>query len=410
VPTSSTFAPLRQPGFRMLWLVWLTANLTMWMNDAASAWLMTSLTDSAFMVAMVQSASTLPLFLLGLPSGALADIIDRRRFLALAHVWVGAVAIVLATLSFGGVLSAPLLLVCTFLNGIGMAMRWPLFAAILPDLVQRDDLSAALALNGVAANMSRIVGPIIAGALLASTGSAWVYLLNAVLSVVALVLILRWQPAPKIKVQPSERLLAAMRAGLHFVTLSPQLRVILLRIFLFFLQATALTALLPLVALRLHGGGPAAYTSLLVAMAVGAVLIAFNLHWLRRHVSHDTMVGAGICVHAVASIGVVLAPSMWLAAPAVAVTGMAWIATANSLTVAVQLALPDWVRARGMAIYLMAVMGGSAIGAATWGCLAALSSVPASILTAATLGPLVFLLTKRHSVDSNPDLTPVAPK
>jgi MFS family permease len=309
-PASTTFAPLREPAFRMLWLVWLTANLTLWMNDVASAWLITSLTDSALMVAMVQSASTLPLFLLGLPSGALADIVDRRRYLALTQCWVGGVAIALAALSFSGALSAPLLLACTFLNGIGMAMRWPLFAAIVPELVQRDDLPAALALNGIAANMSRIIGPMIAGALLASTGGPYVYLLNAALSVVALALILRWQPAPKTSVLPSERLVAAMRVGVQHVLRSPQLRIVLLRIFLFFLQATALTALLPLLALGLDGGGPATFTSLLVAMATGAIIIAFKLNGLRLRASRDMMVGAGICVHAAASIGAALAPTL----------------------------------------------------------------------------------------------------
>jgi MFS family permease len=396
---AGTFTPLRQPGFRMLWLVWLTANLTMWMNDVASAWLMTSLTDSAFMVALVQSASTLPLFLLGLPSGALADMVDRRRYLALSQVWVGAVAVVLAGLSFSGRLNAPLLLLCTFLNGIGMAMRWPLFAAIVPDLVPRADLAGALALNGIAANMARIVAPILAGALLAGAGSAWVFLLNAALGIVALVLILRWRPAAASAGSvpaPRERLFAAMRLGLQHVLSSPPLRTVLLRIFLFFLQATALTALLPLVARRLDRDGPAAFTTLLVALGIGAIFVAFNLTRLRRLAGPDTLVGAGVCVHAFASAGAALAPAMWLAAPAVAVAGMAWIVTANTLTVAMQLALPDWVRARGMSIYLMAVMGGSAAGAALWGSLATASSVPASILAASVLGPAACLLTRRR--------------
>lgn len=380
----------------MLWLVWLTANLTMWMNDVASAWLMTSLTDSAFMIAMVQSASTLPLFLLGLPSGALADMLDRRRYLALTHVWVAGVAMVMAGLTFSGALSAPLLLACSFLNGIGMAMRWPLFAAIVPDLVRREDLPAALALNGIAGNMSRIVGPVIAGALLTGVGGFYVYLLNAALSVVSLVLILRWRPEPKADNVTGERFIAAMRSGLLHVLRSPPLRIVLARIFLFFLQSTALMALLPLVALRLDRDGPAAFTSLLVALGVGAVFIAFNLNLLRRHAGRHFMIGGGVCVHAAASAAVALAPTMWLALPAIAVAGMAWIATANSLTVAMQLALPNWVRARGMAIYLMAVMGGSAAGAAWWGYLASISSVQVSILTAAVLGPMVYLLTRRH--------------
>ena len=409
----SALAPLRDAVFRMLWLAWLTANVTMWMNEVASAWLMTSLTDSAFMVAMVQAASTLPVFVLGLPSGALADIVDRRRYFAVTQVWVGLIAIVLAALSFTGLLSAHLLLVLTFANGIGMAMRWPVFAAIVPDVVPRADLPAALALNGIAMNMSRVIGPVIAGALLASVGSAYVYLLNAVLAVIAFSLILRWRSEPVVSALPGERFFAAMRVGLQHVTQSPRMRVVLMRIFLFFLQSVSLTALLPLIARRLGDGGPGTFTTLLVAMGGGAVAMALNLTRLRQRIRRDTMVYWGVCVHAVAAVAVVLSPTLWLAMPAMAVAGMAWIGTANSLTVAAQLALPNWVRARGMSIYQMALMGGSAAGAALWGYVANVSSVPASIVTAAVIGPLVLLLTRHHGaggvVDEDLTPTPVGP-
>ena len=189
----SSLAPLKGPVFRMLWLAWLAANVTMWMNDVAAAWLMTTLTDSAVLVALVQAASTLPVFVLGLPSGALADIVDRRRYFAVTQLWVACVALLLCLASLAGVLSAPLLLALTFANGIGLAMRWPVFAAIVPDLVPRHELPAALALNGVAMNMSRVIGPVLAGALLAGAGSAAVFALNAVLAIVAFVLILRWK-------------------------------------------------------------------------------------------------------------------------------------------------------------------------------------------------------------------------
>jgi MFS family permease len=188
----SALAPLRGPVFRMLWLAWLAANVTMWMNDVAAAWLMTTLTDSAVMVALVQAASTLPVFVLGLPSGALADILDRRRYFAVTQLWVASVAVVLCALSIFDLLSAPVLLAITFATGIGMAMRWPVFAAIVPEIVTRADLPAALALNGVAMNMSRVIGPVVAGALLAGAGSPFVFAFNAGLSVVAFVLILRW--------------------------------------------------------------------------------------------------------------------------------------------------------------------------------------------------------------------------
>jgi MFS family permease len=408
---SSALAPLRQRVFRMLWLAWLAANLTMWMNEVASAWLMTSLTDNALMVAMVQAASTIPVFMLGLPSGALADIVDRRRYFALTQVWASLVAVLLAAFSFGGALTAPLLLVFAFANGITMAMRWPVFAAIIPELVPRRDLPAALALNGIAANMSRVIGPVIAGALLAGAGSAYVFLLNAALSVLACVLILRWRPPPKISALRGERFLAAMRVGFQHVRQSPRMRVVLLRIFLFFLQATSLTALLPLIARRMDGGGPGTFTVLLASMGGGALVMALNLTRLRPRIGRDTMVYAGICLHAAAAVAAALSPNLWLAMPAMAVAGMAWIGTANSLTVAAQLALPDWVRARGMSIYQMALMGGSAAGAALWGCVATFSSVQASIITAALLGPMMLLLTKRQGVGGivDEDLSPATP-
>lgn len=393
----------------MLWLAWLTANVTMWMNEVASAWTMTSLTNSPMMVALVQAASTLPVFVLGLPSGALADIVDRRRYFAFTQLWVALVAALLATLAMTNGLTAPLLLALTFANGIGMAMRWPVFAAIVPDVVPRADLPAAIALNGIAMNMSRVVGPIIAGALLASAGVPYVFMLNAVLALVAFVLILQWHPEPRSSALPGERFFAAMRVGVQHVAQSPRLRVVVLRIFLFFLQSTALTALLPLVARGFEGGDSAAYTMLLVAMGAGAIIVALFLPRLRQRVGRENLVYWGVGVQAIASALVTLAPTVWFAVPAMTVVGMAWISTANSLTVAAQMALPNWVRARGMSIYLMALMGGSAAGATLWGYVASMTTVDTSILAAAAVGPVLMLLTRRfgrgHSGDE--DLSPV---
>lgn len=380
----------------MLWLAWLAANVTMWMNEVTSAWLMTSLTDSAFMVAMVQTASTLPVFVLGLPSGALADIIDRRRYFAATQLWVALVALVLGGLALADALTAPLLLALTFANGIGMAMRWPVFAAIIPDVVPRPELPAALALNGIAMNMSRVIGPVVAGALLASAGSPYVFLLNAILAVVSFVLILRWRSEPRVSTLPGERFVAAMRVGLQHVVQSPPMRAVLARIFLFFLQSTSLTALLPLVARDVHGGKAGTYTALLAAMGGGAIVTALFLPRLRERLGREAFVFWGTCAHAAGAALVVLVPSLWIAVPAMFVAGMAWISTANSLTVAAQMGLPNWVRARGMSIYQMALMGGSAAGAALWGYIANLTTVNVSILVASVIGPLVLLATRRH--------------
>jgi MFS family permease len=194
---TSALEPLRNPVFRMLWLAWLAANISLWMHDVAAAWLMTTLTNDAALVALVATAGTLPMFLLGLPSGALADIVDRRRYFAGTQLWAATIASLLVVLSLIDALSPPVLLLLTFLNGITMAMRWPVFAAIVPSVVPRAQLSSALALNGAAMNVPRIVGPAIAGALLASAGPPVVFGLNAVISVGAFVMILRWKSARK---------------------------------------------------------------------------------------------------------------------------------------------------------------------------------------------------------------------
>jgi MFS family permease len=410
-PPPSAFGPLRSPVFRMLWLAWLAANITMWMNDVAAAWLMTTLTDSAVMVALVQAASTLPVFVLGLPSGALADILDRRRYFAVTQLWVASIAVVLCVLSIAGALSPMALLVLTFANGIGMAMRWPVFAAIVPEIVPRPDLPQALALNGVAMNMSRVIGPVVAGALLAGAGSHYVFLLNALLSVVAFVLILQWKSQRKVSALPGERFVGAMRVGLQHVMQSPRMRGVLIRIFLFFLQSTSLTALLPLVARGSHGGGAATFTLLLAAMGAGAIVAALSMSRVRDRLDRDQFVWVGTVTHALMAVAVVLAPSLWIAVPAMAVAGMAWIVTANTLTVAAQMALPNWVRARGMSIYQMALMGGSAAGAALWGYVAGHTSVPVSICAAAVAGPLLLLATRRLSVvgGEDEDLSPARP-
>ena len=404
-------APFRHRVFSLLWSTWLIANLCMWMNDVAAAWLMTTLTEQPNWVALVQTAATLPVFLLGLPSGALADILNRKHFLLFTQLWVAVVGALLALAAFAGVITPPLLLLLLFCNGVGLALRWPVFAAIVPELVPRAQLPAALALNGVSMNAARIGGPLIAGALIASLGSAWVFLLNAVLSVAAAVVISRWRRPHTPHPLGRESLRGAMRVGLQYVMQSYHLKGVLLRIALFFFHSTALIALLPLVAREVEGGNAGTFTVLLAAMGAGAIGSTFALPRLRRAFARDRLVLAGAITQALMMALMAVTRSLWLAVPAMLLCGAAWLTTANSLSVSAQISLPDWVRARGMSMYQMAIMGATALGAAVWGQVATWSSVPLTLGIGAasgiiTMGLATWRWPDRGVID---DPTPAGP-
>ena len=404
--STSPWAPLFNAVFRRLWLVWLIANTCMWMNDVAAAWLMISLTPSPVMVALVQSASTLPVFLLGLPSGALADIFDRRRFFIITQFWVAGSATLLCLAIASGIINPTLLLV--FANGIGLALRWPVYSALVPELVPRSQLPSALAMNGVAMNTSRIIGPVVAGALIASAGTAWVFVLNALLSVVAGFVIITWKRERKATSSlPGERFLGAMRVGLQYVRKSPPMRVALMRIFLFFVQSTGLLALLPLVAKQMPGGSAGTYTVLLASMGAGAVVSAMLIPRWRHKYPSDRIVQVGSTVQALLMVVVVFSPNLWLAVPAMIVSGIAWLTVANTISVSAQLSLPDWVRARAMATFQMGIMGGTALGAALWGQVTSLSNLQTGITMAAITGVALLWLTHKLRLDTiGEDMTP----
>ncbi len=395
--TSSPFGPLALPVFRLLWFTWFVANTTMWMNDVAAAWLMTSLAPSPLWVALVQAASTLPVFLLGLPSGALADIVDRRRYLLVTQLWLAGTASVLCVVVFLGWMNPALLLVLTFANGIGLAMRWPVFAAVMPEVLPRTHLAQGLALNGIAMNGSRILGPLVAGALIASAGSVWVFVLNACLSLTAAFAILRWRREHKESPLGRERLGSAMRVGVQFVSQSYRMRALVLRIGVFFLHSTALLALLPLIARALPGGDAGSFTLLLASMGVGAILSVLVMPRIRRLMQFEQLITCGTLLHSAGAMAVAFATSLWVAVPAMFVCGIAWITVANANTVAAQMALPDWVRARGMSIYQMAIMGASALGAALWGQVATLGDIHQAVIIASIAMVVVMGLVQRFT-------------
>jgi MFS family permease len=409
IERKSAWAPLALPTFRMLWLVWMASNICVWMNDVAAAWLMTSLTSSPTLIALVQTASSLPVFLLGLPSGAFADILDRRRYFMVSQFWIASTAAVLYAFALVGHLTAPALLGLVFANGIGLAMRWPVYSAILPEVVPRSQLGEALALNAVAVNTSRVIGPLLAGAIIGAAGTEYVFAVNFVISVAAGAVLFRWKRETKPSVLPGERFIGAMRLGLQFARESRRLRDALVRTAVFFLHSTAIFALLPLVAKRLGSGGAETYTLLLSSLGLGAIAAGTQLPRIRMRWTRDEIVVGASMINALGIAALAFAPSVWFAVPAMLASGAAWILVANSVAIAAQLALPDWVRARGMSIYQMAIMGGAAFGALIWGKLAELSSVPTSLAVCAASMLVALAFTRGRTLEGSEDHTPTHP-
>lgn len=407
----SAWTPLREPVFRMLWLTWLTANICMWMNDVAAAWAMTTLTRSPVLIALVTTASSLPVFLLGLPSGALADIVDRRRYFFVTQIWIACTAAVLFAVYALGLLTPGVLLVLVFINGIGLAMRWPVYSAVVPELVPRSLLPTALALNAVAMNVSRMIGPLVAGALISSIGTKYVFALNFVLSVGCAIAIYHWKRERKPSVLPGERFLGAMRLGWLYVRESEGMRNSLIRVFAFFVHSTALIALLPLVAKGFdpeHGAG--LFTVMLSALGVGAVATATRLPKVRAQWNRDQLATFGMALQGLCMAGLAFAPDIYVAVPVLFMGGVGWIAAANSISVSAQLSLPDWVRARGMSMFQMAIMGSSALGAYIWGKIADLTDVDVSLALAGASTLAVVLFVRRYELEREAeDLTPAHP-
>lgn len=370
----------------------------MWMHDVTAAWNMSQLSSSPTLVALMQASASLPLFLLGLPSGALADRLDRPRFYAFAQAWIAVVAIALAVLAATDRLSARWLLLLSLANGIGLALRFPVFSALVADTASRDQLPMALTLNALAINLTRIAGPLLAGLVMAASGTAAVFALNAVMSTLACVLILRARIARLPARGPRVGLWKAMAEGLIFASRSATLQAILLRAFVFFVQSIGLIALLPLVARRLDAS-PATYTALLTSMGVGAVLAALALPRLPALADRGRIVDAGVLLYAAATAGAVLAPGVGWLAVALALSGAVWLCSVNALTMAAQLVLPAALRARGMAIYQMSIMGGSAVGAALWGGIASHSTVGTALLASSGLALVLLPLTRRYPLD-----------
>jgi MFS family permease len=402
--STSSWAPLRQPLFRALWIATVFSNVGTWLQGVGAAWMMTLLTPSTVMVALVQAATSLPMFLLSLPAGAIADVVDRRKLLLLTQAWMSAVAAALGLATLAHAVGPWLLLTFTLLLGLGAALNQPAWQAITPELVSREDLPAAIALGSVGFNVARAAGPALGGLVVAAAGPAATFLLNALSFLGVLVVLFRWRRTPEPEVLPAERFYGAIRAGVRYVRHTPGVLAVIVRGSAFILCGSSLWALLPLVAKERLGSGPAGYGALLAALGVGAVAGAFALPHLKRNNTTDLVVAVATVVFAAATAALAFVRHYPLAALALLLAGGAWLSLLSSLNVAIQTSVPSWVRARALSVYMLLFFAGLSGGSALWGVVAARAGLPRALLAAAA-GMLVGLAaTWRYSVPSGEGL------
>lgn len=382
---SSSLAPMAHPVFRAVWFASLASNLGSLIQSVGAAWLMTSITNQADMVALVQASTSLPLMILSLTSGAIADNFDRRRVMLTAQFFMLAVSAALAACAWFGFITPWLLLAFTFLIGCGGALNNPSWQASVGDMVPRDVLPAAVALNSVNFNLTRSVGPAIGGLIVATAGAAAAFAVNAISYLPLILAMHNWRPDRQPATLPPERLGAAMTAGLRYVAMSPHIEKVLLRGFVFGFSAIIVLALLPLAARDLPGGGPLLYGLMLGCYGIGAIAGAFLGGRARERWSNEAVARAAFIGFAACATTLALAPNAWVAGLGMMIGGACWVLALAMFNVTVQLSTPRWVLGRALALYQTATFGGMALGSWIWGVIAEQYDVRIALLTAAVL-------------------------
>ncbi|MET0528978.1 MAG: MFS transporter [Microvirga sp.] len=379
---TGTFVPLRHQLFAMIWAAIVLGNIGTYMRDVASAWLVTELSSSPAAIAMIQAAGSLPFFLIAIPAGVLSDILDRRRFLIGTQAGLALVSTILAFLASTGTVSVTGVITLTFLGGVGTALAAPAWQAVVLELVPRSDIKGAVALSSLGINIARAIGPALGGFLLAALGAAAVYGIAGFCYAVVIAALLWWRRDPDADEGLHEHFGGALRAGLRHARANRELRRVLWRAAVFFTCASAVWALLPIVALQEIGGGPGFYGLMLGSIGAGAIVGALLLPWMRSRLGQDRLVLAASLVTAAATV--LLAMTDWevLGLAAAFVLGTAWIAMLTTLNATAQAILPNWVRGRGLAIYLTVFNGAMAAGSLAWGLMAQATSTDVALLVA----------------------------
>jgi MFS family permease len=408
-PALSSLGPFRHASFTALWIATIVSNIGGWMYSAASGWLMTSLSPDPFIVALVQVAASLPMFLLAIPAGALADIVDMRKLLLGTEIAIAVISGAFALIVWLDVATAGNLLLFTFLNGLVGALQAPAWQAVVPQLVPAQSLQGAIAANSVGINISRAVGPALGGMILARFGLAVPFLVNAVSYLGMVGVLFCWRPPQRGRRHlPVEQFGSAIRTGFRHAKNNPHLQATIIRGAAFLLFATAYWALLPLIAREQIAGGPELYGFILAVIGVGAVGGAFALRWLESKLGADWLVAAGTIGTAIAMVlfAVARGPAMALSASVIA--GAAWTVAVATLNVSAQVALPDWVRGRGLAMFVTVFFGAMAAGSAIWGQAASMVDLQAAQFIAAAGAVAAIPLTWRWKLGTGTgvDLTP----
>ncbi len=385
-PTSpaprSSLAPLRVPAFRRIWIAQLGSNVGTWMQTVGAQWLLVTQPNATTLVALVQAASLTPVLFLSLPAGVLADVVDRRQLMLWISVAMAAIAGALAWLTGADLDTPALLITITVLLGCAQALLNPAQQAVLPELVERADIPAASALGGLSINVARAVGPALAGVLVATSGAALVFALNAVSFLGMALAALLWRTAP-VAVERPERALPALLAGGRYVRSAPAIRRLLLRSGLFVVPASALWALLPVVASDRLGLGSAGYGLLLGALGAGSIAAAAVMGPIRRSVTPTALLAMGTVAFTLGTAVAAAATSAWVLAPVLVVAGAGWLAILATLNALLQLTLPPWVRARGLATYMIVFLGGQGLASMAFGVIGTALGVPATLWLAA---------------------------
>ncbi len=379
-------SPFTYPMFRGLWLATLVSNLGGLIQGVAAGWMMTQISTSHALVALVQASTTLPIMIFSLAAGALADSFDRRRIMLAALAFMLGVSFALAAVAYAGLMTPWLLLAFTFLIGCGVALYNPSWQASVGDIVPRAALPQAVLLNSVGFNLMRSIGPAIGGAIVAAAGVAVAFAANALSYVALIVALARWQPAKSGSALPAEPFVRAVATGVRYVTMSPNLMRVMLRGALFGAGAVSILALLPVVVRERIGGGAIVYGVLLGAFGAGAIAGVFASRRLREGASNETVVRAAFLGFALSAVGLGLSGSAALSAAVLLVSGASWVIALSLFNVTVQLSTPRWVVGRALSLYQMATFGGMAAGAWIWGVVAeALGSDSALFASAALL-------------------------